>query len=54
MRRFNRIALLAAVWLTAVPLAGQPIPVFRDLFNGKDLTGWVNENTDQDTWTVKD
>jgi hypothetical protein len=27
---------------------------FRDLFNGKDLTGWVNVNTDEDTWTVKD
>src|SRR6056297_277992 len=28
--------------------------VFRDLFNGKDLTGWVNVNTDPDTWSVKD
>jgi hypothetical protein len=27
---------------------------FRDLFNGKDLSGWVNVNTDEDTWTVKD
>ena len=26
----------------------------RDLFNGKDLSGWVNVNTDKDTWTVKD
>lgn len=26
----------------------------RDLFNGKDLTGWVNVNTDEDTWSVKD
>jgi hypothetical protein len=29
-------------------------PQFRDLFNGKDLTGWVNVNTDKDTWTVRD
>ena len=29
-------------------------PQFRDLFNGKDLTGWVNVNTDEDTWTVRD
>ncbi len=48
------MVLLAAVWIAAVPLAGQPVPVFRDLFNGKDLTGWVNVNTDEDTWTVKD
>ncbi|MCX6585873.1 MAG: DUF1080 domain-containing protein [Acidobacteria bacterium] len=26
---------------------------FRDLFNGKDLTGWVNVNTDPDTWSVE-
>ena len=27
---------------------------FHDLFNGKDLSGWVNVNTDEDTWTVRD
>ena len=27
---------------------------FRDLFNGKDLSGWVNVNTAKDTWTVSD
>ena len=27
---------------------------FRDIFNGKDLSGWVNVNTDKDTWTVRD
>jgi hypothetical protein len=30
------------------------VPQFCDLFNGKDLTGWVNVNTAEDTWTVKD
>ena len=30
------------------------IPEFRDLFNGKDLAGWVNVNTDEDTWSVRD
>src|SRR6185437_2883068 len=29
-------------------------PQFRDLFNGKDLTGWINVNTDKDTWSVRD
>jgi len=27
---------------------------FVDLFNGKDLTGWVNVNCADDTWTVRD
>ena len=35
-------------------LAILPEPKFRDLFNGKDLTGWVNVNTNEDTWTVRD
>ena len=30
-----------------------PLPEFRNLFNGKDLTGWVNVNTAQDTWRAK-
>jgi len=30
------------------------LPEFRELFNGKDLSGWVNVNTDDDTWTVRD
>jgi hypothetical protein len=45
------LALAAA----AVPFASAvPTPEFRDLFNGKDLTGWVNVNTDPDTFKVKD
>ena len=35
-------------------LVGLPVPEYRDLFNGKDLTGWVNVNTAEDTWRVKD
>jgi hypothetical protein len=33
---------------------GGPIPEFRDLFNGRDLTGWIPVNTGPDTWKVKD
>jgi hypothetical protein len=33
---------------------GADVPAFRDLFNGKDLSGWVNVNTAPDTWKVKD
>jgi hypothetical protein len=32
---------------------GAGAPEFRDLFNGKDLSGWVNVNTDKDTWSVE-
>lgn len=30
------------------------VPQFQSLFNGKDLTGWVNVNTAEDTWSVRD
>ncbi len=30
------------------------VPQFQDLFNGKDLTGWVDVNTSEDTWSVRD
>lgn len=33
---------------------GEPPAEFRELFNGKDLSGWVNVNTDPDTWSVRD
>jgi hypothetical protein len=29
-------------------------PAWRSLFNGRDLSGWVNVNTDPDTWSVRD
>jgi hypothetical protein len=34
--------------------AADAVPQWRDLFNGKDLTGWVNVNTDPGTWQVRD
>jgi hypothetical protein len=30
------------------------LPEFRNLLNGNDLTGWVNVNTSEDTWRIKD
>jgi hypothetical protein len=33
--------------------AAEPMQL-RELFNGKDLSGWVNVNTDKDTWSVRD
>lgn len=40
--------------ITASAVSAQELLQFRDLFNGKDLTGWVNVNTAEDTWTVRD
>jgi hypothetical protein len=50
-----RLALYLALSLSS--LSGLPAeePVgFRDLFNGKDLTGWVDVNTSPETWSVRD
>ena len=41
----------AILLLTCLSLAAQE---FKSLFNGKDLSGWVNVNTDPDTWSVRD
>ena len=35
-------------------VAAQTIPRFEELFNGKDLTGWVNVNTAPETWKARD
>jgi len=46
--------LLSILWtLTSTPLVAQEL-VFRDLFNGKDLSGWVDVNTSPETWSVRD
>jgi hypothetical protein len=55
----SRIGLLATLAVAGIALCTTPLDGFeetgfRDLFNGRDLTGWVNVNTDKDTWSVKD
>lgn len=53
----NLIVLTCSLIVSAVslsPLSAADIPQFKPLFNGKDLTGWVNVNTDDDTWFVRD
>ena len=48
-------AVLVCVFIASVrPTQGVPVPEFKSLFNGKDLTGWVNVNTNPDTWSVRD
>ena len=46
--------LFGGIVAVAGPLSGDPGQGLVDLFNGKDLSGWVNVNTDPDTWSVKD
>src|SRR6476620_5930184 len=40
MKRYGALVLLLPLMLLAAD-----VPAFRDMFNGKDLTGWVNVNT---------
>jgi hypothetical protein len=51
-------AWTAAVGVLILVVAGSPAGLtgeaFVDLFNGKDLAGWVNVNTNPDTWSVRD
>lgn len=48
------LARIIGVLAGAVPAVAQQTGQFRDLFNGKDLSGWVNVNTAEDTWKVRD
>jgi hypothetical protein len=34
--------------------AATEVPSFKPLFNGKDLSGWIDVNTSTNTWYVKD
>jgi hypothetical protein len=56
MKRFAPVILLTWFLVVAGGSRASDVsaPGFRDLFNGKDLTGWVNVNTGEDTWQVKD
>ena len=50
-------ALLAPAQEMAKDVPAELAPLnlgFVDLFNGKDLSGWVDVNTSPETWSVKD
>ena len=53
MKRFPAFALLGSLLVTAT-VTGQSTGQFMDLFNGRDLAGWINVNTAEDTWKVRD
>lgn len=52
--RLLSLASIAMLLSCAMSVYAEDAPQFRDLFNGKDLAGWVNVNTDEDTWNVRD
>jgi Domain of Unknown Function (DUF1080) len=61
MRRMKHAApllLVGSMLLPGAAVAQTPapaqVPQFVDMFNGKDLSGWVNVNTDPDTWKIRD
>lgn len=55
MSRMGLIMCIVATWLCGCHSVQREDPLqARGLFNGKDLSGWVNVNTDKDTWTVQD
>ncbi|BDS07074.1 membrane protein [Oceaniferula spumae] len=46
---------LLSLAASSLPLHAQDAaPQWKDLFNGKDLTGWTDVNTSPETWSVKD
>jgi hypothetical protein len=48
--RLAAMILLSLLLAAAGAIPAAEVPSWRDLFNGKDLTGWVNVNTAPDTW----
>ncbi len=48
------VAFVIAAGICAAHAEPVEDPEFVDLFNGKDLTGWVDVNTSPETWSVRD
>ena len=47
-------AVMAVAAVTLTVASSEPAPQWKDLFNGKDLSGWVDVNTSPETWSVRD
>ncbi|QDT91793.1 hypothetical protein Pan161_34560 [Gimesia algae] len=54
MKQRLTIGMVLIVLSSSIAVQAADLPQYKPLFNGKDLTGWVNVNTDKDTWYVKD
>lgn len=48
------LLLLPLCLITATSIAAEPSSPFTPLFNGRDLSGWVNVNCAPETFTVRD
>jgi hypothetical protein len=49
------LLLGAALFLSLdISSKAEDVACFHELFNGKDLTGWVDVNTSKETWSVRD
>ena len=53
-RLLRAIVSAALAFLSGLSLHAADPGQFRDLFNGRDLTGWVRVNLDPDTFFVRD
>ena len=54
IRPLKTVLLSTALFLFGASAWTAEVPKWVDLFNGKDLTGWVDVNTSPETWSVKD
>ncbi len=48
------VPLSLCLFLATPQVRSEEAAKFQDLFNGRDLTGWVDVNTSPATWSVKD
>ena len=49
------VSIFFLLFLPLISIAQDESPLsFKTLFNGQDLTGWVDVNTSPETWKVKD
>jgi hypothetical protein len=53
MTPYRTVLAITGILAAALATRAEELPVFRDLFNGRDLAGWVNVNTAPDTWKVE-
>ena len=48
------VSVLGTSAFAQVERASIEVPTFRDLFNGRDLTGWIPPDGSEKTWSVRD
>lgn len=53
MKKSALLILAACLAAASGAARAADVPAFRDLFNGKDLSGWVFVNTPPETWHVE-